>query len=164
VLHAARTKYTTKNYAKIANCAPSHHNMVNFGVLTAEIGSGVWGTPANFNGFRILASLLQRRHSLEANQTLHDVWPSPGLVHYLYIFWGSRPLTECCQVQTCKLHFASKTCFLLHWQHYCTVLEQWVSAKICGVLHEMELWYFRRQRHLYSAARPSRWASPQILV
>jgi len=34
------------------------HNMVNFGSLTAEIGSGVWGTPANFNGFRVLAALL----------------------------------------------------------------------------------------------------------
>jgi len=33
-------------------------NMVNFGPLTAEIGSGVWGTPANFNGFRVLAALL----------------------------------------------------------------------------------------------------------
>ena len=33
-------------------------NMVNFGPLTAEIGSGVWGTPANFNGFCILAALL----------------------------------------------------------------------------------------------------------
>jgi len=34
------------------------HNMVNFGSLTAEIGSGVWGTPANFNWFRVLAALL----------------------------------------------------------------------------------------------------------
>ena len=25
--------------------------MVNFGPLTAEIDSGVWGTPTNFNGF-----------------------------------------------------------------------------------------------------------------
>jgi len=25
--------------------------MVNFGPLTADIGSGVWGTPTNFNGF-----------------------------------------------------------------------------------------------------------------
>jgi len=32
--------------------------MVNFGPLTAEIGAGVWGTPANFNGFRVLAALL----------------------------------------------------------------------------------------------------------
>ena len=33
-------------------------NMVNFGPLTAEIGSGVWGTPTNFNGFCVLAALL----------------------------------------------------------------------------------------------------------
>ena len=33
------------------------HNMVNFGQLAAEIGLPVWGTPANFNGFRLLASL-----------------------------------------------------------------------------------------------------------
>jgi len=36
-------------------------------------GSLVWGTPANVNGFRVLAVLLQRRRSTEANQTLHDV-------------------------------------------------------------------------------------------
>jgi len=30
------------------------HNMANFGTLVAETGSGIWGTPANFNGFRIL--------------------------------------------------------------------------------------------------------------
>jgi len=32
--------------------------MVNFGPLVAEISSGVWGTPANFNGFCIFAALL----------------------------------------------------------------------------------------------------------
>ena len=32
--------------------------MVNFGPLAAEIGSVVWGTPANFNEFRVLAALL----------------------------------------------------------------------------------------------------------
>ena len=65
--------------------------MTNVGPLTAEIGLPVWGTPAHFNGFRILASLLQRRQSPEANQTLHNVWPSPGLVHYIYILGGLLP-------------------------------------------------------------------------
>jgi len=74
--------------------------MVNFGPLTAEISLGVWGTPANFNWFRVLPLLLQRRRSPVANQTLHDVWPSPGLVHYIYIFWGFWHLRELCQVQT----------------------------------------------------------------
>ena len=55
--------------------------------LTAEM-VGIWGTPANFSGFRVLATLLQRRHSPEANQTLHYVWPSPGLIRYIYIVGG----------------------------------------------------------------------------
>jgi len=32
--------------------------MVNFDPLAAEIGPVVWGTPPNFNGFRVLAALL----------------------------------------------------------------------------------------------------------
>ena len=58
------------------------YNMVNFGPLTAEMGSLVWSTPANFNGFHDLASLVHRRRSTDVKQTLHYVWPSPGLVHY----------------------------------------------------------------------------------
>jgi len=34
------------------------HNMANFGPLVAEIDPVVWGTPANFDGFRVLAALL----------------------------------------------------------------------------------------------------------
>jgi len=88
VLHAARWKYWTQNDAKnrhlrsiaqhcraissqlrhiltigkklvnqqyLLTCP---YNMVNFGPLAAEIVSLVWGTPTNFNGFRILAALL----------------------------------------------------------------------------------------------------------
>jgi len=64
----------------------------------AEIGWQVWGTPANFNEFRILASLLHWRRSTEVNQALHDIWPSPALVHCVH-FWGCCPLMEFCQVQ-----------------------------------------------------------------
>ena len=32
--------------------------MANFGLLAAQIDPVVWGTPANFNGFRVLAALL----------------------------------------------------------------------------------------------------------
>ena len=66
------------------------HNMAKFGQLTAKIGSLVWGTPENFNGFRVLSLLLQRHCSPEANQTLHDVWPSPVLVHFVYTFSGAK--------------------------------------------------------------------------
>jgi len=44
--------------------------MVNFGPLTAEIGSAVWGTPANFNGFRVVAALLHGTLVVGVSQTL----------------------------------------------------------------------------------------------
>jgi len=55
--------------------------------------------PSNFHRFYVLPSLLQRCRSVEANQILHNVWPSPGLVHYIYIFGGSCPLADFCPVQ-----------------------------------------------------------------
>jgi len=45
-------------------------NMVNFGPLAAEIGLVVWGTHANFNGFRILAELLHGTLVVVVSQTL----------------------------------------------------------------------------------------------
>ena len=45
--------------------------MVNFGLLTAEICWRVWGTPANFNGFRTLAALLHGTLVAGVSQTLH---------------------------------------------------------------------------------------------
>jgi len=44
-------------------------NMVNFGPLTAEIFWRVCGTPANFNGFRILAALLHGTLVVGVSQT-----------------------------------------------------------------------------------------------
>jgi len=44
--------------------------MVNFGTLAAEIGSGVLGTPTNFNGFRVLAALLYGTLVVGVSQTL----------------------------------------------------------------------------------------------
>jgi len=44
--------------------------MANFGPLAAEIVSLVWDTPANFNGFRILAALLHGTLVVGVNQTL----------------------------------------------------------------------------------------------
>ena len=65
--------------------------MVNFGLLAAEIFSLVWGTPANFNGFRVLAALL---HSQTAalktciRQGGHHVghWPTWALAHISSFF------------------------------------------------------------------------------
>jgi len=44
--------------------------MVNFGLPAAEVVSLIWGTPANFNAFRVLAALLHDTLVLGASQTL----------------------------------------------------------------------------------------------
>jgi len=46
------------------------HNIANFGPLAAEICWWVWGTPANFNGFRILAALLHGTLVVGVSQTV----------------------------------------------------------------------------------------------
>ena len=91
--------------------------MANFGTLTVEICCRVWGTPANFNGFRVLSSLLQRRRSPEANQTLHNLWPFPALVHYICIFGGSCLLTEFFPVQYSLYIQVLRSSILAAWLH-----------------------------------------------
>jgi len=44
--------------------------MVNFGLVAAEIDAVVWGIPAKFNGFRVLAALLHGSQVVSASQTL----------------------------------------------------------------------------------------------
>jgi len=46
------------------------HNMVNFGPLASEIDPVVWGTPPNFNGFRVLTALLHSILVRGVSQTL----------------------------------------------------------------------------------------------
>jgi len=44
--------------------------MVNFGLLAAEIDSGVLDTPANFNGFSVSTALLHGTLVVGVSQTL----------------------------------------------------------------------------------------------
>ena len=60
------------------------HNMVNFGPLAAEIVSLVWGTPGNFNGFRVLASLLHGTLVVGVSQTA-------SLNRGCHLYWAGRP-------------------------------------------------------------------------
>ena len=57
---------------------------------------GSWGHPSKFQRVSRLA-FVTAATSLTGGQT--DDWPSPGLLHYIYIFAGSCPVTEFCQVQ-----------------------------------------------------------------
>ena len=58
--------------------------MVNFGPLTAKIGSGIWGTPANFNGFRVLAALLHGTLVVGVSQTA-------ALIRGRHLYSAGRP-------------------------------------------------------------------------
>jgi len=101
----------SSQYVELAN---RPQPLVDRTLLTAEIGWRVWGTPANFNGLRVLASLLHPNRSTKVNQTA--LW--------LAVCWAD----------TRKIHFESKSCVLLYWQRYCTAIEQWAWAKLCGVI------------------------------
>jgi len=61
---------TGKNLLNSNTSSTCTDNIVNFGVLTAEICWRVWGTPANCNGFRVLAALLHGTLVVGISQTL----------------------------------------------------------------------------------------------
>jgi len=126
---------------------------VNFGPLAAEIGPVVWGAPANFKGFRLLAALLQRHRSTDDNQTLHGVWPLPELADYIDTFGGCCSVTEFCQVQNslCVLH-------VLRFPIGSVATRQLNSGR------EPNFAALSTGRHLYLVGRPSRWALAHILV
>jgi len=68
-----------EKYLLSSNISPTRpYNMVNFGLLAAEIVSLVWGTAANFNGFRVLAALLHSQTAaLNRGRHLYLAgWPS----------------------------------------------------------------------------------------
>jgi len=56
----ARIDNRKKNLLSSNTSPTCPYNMVNFGPLAAETVSLVWGTPADFNGFRVLTAKLQR--------------------------------------------------------------------------------------------------------
>jgi len=65
--------------------------MVNFRPLAAEINPVVWGTRANFNGFRVLAALLHGTPVLGVSQTLRRWTESATYIHKAAITLGIGP-------------------------------------------------------------------------
>ena len=65
------------------------YNMVNFGPLAAEIVSLVWGTPENFNGFRVLAALQHSQTAaLNRGRHLYSVGrPSRWALAHISSYW-----------------------------------------------------------------------------
>ena len=121
------------------------------------------GDPANFNGFHVLALLLQRRHSLTKRQPNFEWCLAISWAATLYIhFWGSlapdiifsgakftlRPSLAFSYIGSITAQHSSSG----HQPNFVAWYKEWNHRIFC------------RGRHLYSAGRPSRWASGHILV
>jgi len=65
--------------------------MVNFGPLAAEIVSLFWGTPANFNGFGVLAALLHGILVVGVSQTFGVEQRAPPIFGRATITLGIGP-------------------------------------------------------------------------
>ena len=65
--------------------------MVNFGLLAAEIVSGVWGTPVTFNGFRAFSALLHGTPVVGVSQTLRVEQRAPPVFGRVAITLGIGP-------------------------------------------------------------------------
>ena len=95
----------------------------------AGIGSGVWGTPANFNGFHVMAMLLRATGSehqpnfaaLNRGRYLYSAArPSRwALAHILVIFSFSPDVLYCGSMQSTELAAIS---VLANVMHFCVML------------------------------------------
>jgi len=111
----------------------------------------LFGAPQRISTwFHVLASLLQRRRSTEANQTLHDVWSYPVLVDYMNIF-----VTEFRNGIFPGSKFTLRPSLALCFRPTARHSSSGRQPNFAGL---------SRGRHLYSAGRPSRWALAHILV
>ena len=137
---------------------------MNFGPLVAEIDWQVWGPQQISTAFaswlRYCSDVAQRRPTKLCTTFGRLLgW----YTMYTFSGWGAlAPWRNFAILPGAKLHFASKSC-VLYRQGYCTALSSGRQPN-CVVVQGMELQNFRRGRHLYSAGRPSRWASVHILV
>jgi len=86
----ARIDNRKKNLLSSNISSTCPHNVVNFSPLAAEIVSLVWGTPGNFNGFRVMAALLHDTLVVGVIQTLQS-WTEGAT----YIRQGGHHVGNC---------------------------------------------------------------------
>jgi len=72
-------------------CSRCPYNMANLRPLAAEIGPVVWGAPANFNWFRVLAALLHSTLVVGVSQTLRVEQRTPPIFGKAAITLGIGP-------------------------------------------------------------------------
>jgi len=128
------------------------HNMVNVGPLTADIGLPVWGTPANWTGFaywlRYCSDVAHRRPA-----KLCVMFGRLLGCYIIYTFSGILPPNGI--LPGAKFTLRPSLAFSYIGS---------VTARHSSSGRQPNFVTLSRGRHLYLAARPSRWASAHILV
>ena len=119
------------------------------------------GTLANFSGFRVLASLLHRRRSVEVNQTSYDVWTRLLGWYTIYTLLGRLPPNGILSGVKFTLRPSLAFSYIgsVTARHSSSQRQPNFAAWYKG-------WNYRafaprhfQQHHLYSVGRPSRFAS-----
>jgi len=104
-----------KNMLSNYTFSTCRNNMVNFGPLADEIDPVVCGTPANFNGFRVLAARVTARQS--------SIWRQPNFAaldkrrHLYSAGWPSRWV----------LAHISSSFYLFLFPRLISAVEHWMS-------------------------------------
>jgi len=144
-----------KNYAKVAICAPSHKGMYRQSEKLVKHQyllhmSSQYGELRPTNGWNLLVGFGHLSKFKRVLRLGFGTAPTslnggqPNFERCLAVFCaGALCIHFWRNFARCKIHYASKSCVLLYSQRYCTALEQWASAKLCGV-------------DLHATVRPSR--------
>ena len=102
------------------------------------------------------------RRTAEFNQTLHNVWPSAALVYCIYIFGGSCPVTEFCQVQYALCVQSYVLAALLHGTGDVGVSQTLRHGTRNGIMELSLFIIFHRRRHLYFEGGHQVWRKPSF--
>jgi len=125
-----------KNLLSSNTSSTCAYNMVNFGPLAAEIVCLVWGTPANFNGFRVLAALLHDSQvvhqphfaALNTGRHLCSAGRPSGwaLAHILVCFIMALPMSYGRPLYFCPV--VSSSFFFLFFPCQISAVTDWMST------------------------------------
>jgi len=94
-----------------------------------------------------------------------ELWPTNGWDRLATLGHHSKFQHDGILPGAKHIHFPLKSCVLLYWQRYYTALESGRQPNFAAWHKEWNYGTFApRLHHLYSAGRPSRWASAHFLV
>jgi len=105
------------------------HMSSRYGELWPTNGLNLLASLGHPNGFRVLlcnCTDIAKRCSTKLCTMFGR------LLHWYTIYTFLGALAPWRNFVSCKIHFASKSCILLYWHHYCTALEHWWQPKFAA--------------------------------